>query len=78
MTSVGCGRGWGSNEDKGLPLRHPGETTTADMEIDSLIAAVLSINLQGTNESVAMLREVEELLKTQCQAEEDLRCIVCV
>jgi len=78
MTSVGRGRHWGSNEDKGLPLRHPGETTTADMEIDSLIAAVLSINLQGTNESVAMLREVEELLKTQCQAEEDLRCIVCV
>jgi hypothetical protein len=78
MTSVGRGRGWGSNEDKGLPLRYPGETTTADMEVDSLIAAVLSINLKGTNESVAMLREVEELLKTQCQAEEDLRCIVCV
>lgn len=78
MTSVGRGRGWGGNEDKGLPLRHPGETTTADMEVDSLIAAVHSINLKGTNESVATLREVEELLKTQCKAEEDLRCIIYV
>jgi len=78
MTSVGRGRGWGSNEDKELHLRHPGETTTADMEVDSLIAAVHSINLKGTDESVATLGEVEELLKTQCKAEEDLRCIVCV
>jgi hypothetical protein len=78
MTSVGRGRGWGSNEDKGLPLRRPGETTTADMEVDSLIAAVHSINLKGTKESVATLREVEELLKSQCQTEEDLRWIVYV
>jgi hypothetical protein len=78
MTSLGCGTVWGSNEDKGLPLRRPGETTTADMEVDSLIAAVHSINLKGTNESVATLREVEKWLQTQCQAEEDLRWIVYV
>ena len=78
ITSVCCGRGWGSNKDKGLPLRHPGETTTADMEVDSLIATVHSINLKGANESVVTLREVEELLQTQCKAEEDLRCIVYV
>jgi hypothetical protein len=78
MTCVGRGRGWGSNEDKRLRLHHPGETTTTDMEVDSLIAAVHSINLKGTNESVVTLREVEELLKTQCKAEEDLRCIVYV
>jgi hypothetical protein len=52
--------------------------TTADMGVDSLIAAVHRINLKGTNESVATLREVEEFLKTQCQAEEELRCIVYV
>jgi hypothetical protein len=46
------------------------------MEVDSLIAAVHSINLKGANESVATLREVEELLKTQCRTEEDLRWIV--
>jgi hypothetical protein len=50
----------------------------ADMEVDSLIAAVQSINLQGANESVATLRGVEELLKAQCQSEEDLRWSVCV
>jgi hypothetical protein len=52
--------------------------TTADMEVNSLIAAVHSISLRGANESVATLREVEELLKTQCRAEEDLRWIVYV
>ena len=78
MTSVGRGRGWGSNQEKGLPLRRPGETTSTDMEIDSLIVAVQSINLKSANESVATLRGVEELLKIQCQAEEDLRWIVYV
>lgn len=78
VTSVGRGRGWRSNWDKGLPLHPPGETTAADMEVDSLIAAVQSINLTGGKESVATLKEVEELLKTQCQAEEDLRWIVYV
>ena len=73
VTFVGVGRGRRSNEDKGLPLRRPGETTTADMEIESLIAAVHRINLKGANESVVTLGEVEELLKTQCQAEEGLR-----
>jgi hypothetical protein len=73
MTSVVRGRGWASKQDKGLPLRRPGDMTTADMDVDTLIAAVHSINLKGTNESVAMLRRVEELLKTLCQAEEDLR-----
>jgi len=48
------------------------------MEVDSLIVAVHSINLTGAKESVARLKEVEELLKTQCQAEEDLRWIVYV
>jgi hypothetical protein len=75
MTSVGCWSGWGSHKAKGLPLRRPGEKT-ANMEVNSLIAAVHSINLKGSNESMAKLREVEELLKTQCQTEEDLRWIV--
>jgi len=78
MISVGRRRVWGSNEDKELPLPCPGETTTADMEISSLIATVHSINLKGTKELVVTLREVEELLKAQCQAEEDLRWIVYV
>ena len=72
MTSVGRGRIWGSNKE----MR--GVMTTAEMEVDSLIAAVHSINLTDAKESVATLREVEELLKTQCQAEEDLRWIVYV
>jgi hypothetical protein len=48
------------------------------MEVDSLIAAVQSINLQGANESLALLRRVEELLKAQCQTDEELRWIVYV
>jgi EAL domain-containing protein (putative c-di-GMP-specific phosphodiesterase class I) len=71
MTFVGVGRGKGSKE--GLPLRRPGETTTANMAVPSLIAAVHRINLKSAAESVVTLREVEELLKTQCQAEEGLR-----
>jgi hypothetical protein len=74
MTAVGRGRGWGSNQDKGIPLRRPGEAIVpADVEVDSLIAAVQGINLQDANESVATLRGVEELLKKQCQTEENLR-----
>lgn len=78
MTSVGRGRGWGSNQDKGLPLRRPGETASADMEVDNIIAAVQGINLLGANESLATLTGVEELLKTNCQTEEDVRWIVCL
>lgn len=74
MTSVGRGRGWGGNQDKGIPLRRPGELIlSVDMEVDSLIAAVQGINLQDENESVATLKGVEELLKNQCQTEENLR-----
>ena len=73
MTFVGVGRGKGSKEFEGLPLRRPGETTTANMAVPSLIAAVHRINLKSAAESVVTLREVEELLKTQCQAEEGLR-----
>jgi hypothetical protein len=74
MTSVGRGRGWGSNQDKVIPLRRPGEAIlTADVEVDSLIVAVQGINLHDANESVATLRGVEELLKNQCQTEENLK-----
>jgi hypothetical protein len=74
MTSVGRGRGWGSNQDKGIQLRRPGEVIlSADMELHSLIAAVQGINLQDANESIATLKGVEELLKKQCQTEEKLR-----
>ncbi|XP_021934468.1 uncharacterized protein LOC110837034 isoform X2 [Zootermopsis nevadensis] len=77
MTSVGRGRGWGGNQDKGIPLRRPGELIlSVDMEVDSLIAAVQGINLQDENESVATLKGVEELLKNQCQTEENLRLVV--
>jgi hypothetical protein len=43
------------------------------MEVDVLIAAIQGISLQETNESVATLQGVEELLKNQCQTEENLR-----
>ncbi|PSN32661.1 hypothetical protein C0J52_12292 [Blattella germanica] len=78
MTSVARGRGWGSTQDKGVPLRRPGELTVPpDMtEVDSLIAAVQGINLHDANDSVVMLRGVEELMKGQCLTEESLRSVV--
>lgn len=77
MTSVGRGRGRGSNQDKVILLRRPGEAIqSTDMAVDNLIAAIQGINLQGPNESVAALRRVEELLKSQCQTEENLRLVV--
>ncbi|PNF29164.1 hypothetical protein B7P43_G11855 [Cryptotermes secundus] len=77
MTSVGRGRGRGSNQDKVVSLRRPGEAIqSTDMGVDSLIATIQSINLQGANESLATLQRVEELLQSQCQTEEDLRFVV--
>ena len=74
MTCVGRGRGWGSLQDKGIPLRRPGEAVAAtDMEVDSLVAAVQGINLNGGSDSTVILRAVEELLRSQCQTEEALR-----
>lgn len=76
MTSVGRGRGRGSNQDKVILLRRPGEALqSTDMAVDSLIAAIQGINLQGSNESVAALQRVEELLKNHCQTEENLRWV---
>jgi hypothetical protein len=76
MTSVGRGRGRGSNLDKVILLRRPGEVIqSTDTAVNSLIAAIQGINLNGANESVATLQRVEELLKSECQTEEKLRWI---
>lgn len=77
MSSVGRGRGRGSNLDKVILLRRPGEVVqSTDMAIDRLISAIQGINLHSADESVDALERVEELLKSQCQTEENLRWII--